>query len=88
MSFKISNNSLFEKHFLEVKSDGVRFFSGALLGARRFRFAQIEIVLLGPDNKLSFQVENEVFSISMNPENPDHKLVLDFLLHEVRRTTE
>ncbi len=88
MSFKITNDSLPEKHYLEAHSDGIRFFSGASLGARRFRFAQIENVLLSSDGKLSFQVGNEVFSIPMNYENPNHKMTLDFLLHEVRRTME
>ena len=30
MSLKISNNSLFEKHFLTVDSDGLRFYNGAI----------------------------------------------------------
>jgi hypothetical protein len=88
MSFKITNNSLLERHYLEVRSDGIRFFYGALLAARRFRFAQIESVLLSSDSKLSIQVNDEVFSIPMNSENPNHKMALDFLLNEVRRTME
>ena len=88
MSFKITNNSLLEKHFLEVNSDGVRFYYGALLGARRFRFGQIDSVLLSFNNKLSFQVGNEVFSIPFKPDDPKHKNVIDFLVQEVRRTTE
>ncbi len=88
MSLKITNNSLFEKHFLTVDSDGLRFYSGALIGARRFRFNQIDTLLLSRTNVLSFQVGNEVFSIPTKPENRDHRNTIDFLVQEVQRTLE
>jgi hypothetical protein len=88
MSLKITNNSLFEKHFLVVDSSGVKFYNGALLGARRFRFHQIECLLLSSNNLLSFQVGNEVFSIPTKPGNSKHTDAINFLVHEVRRTTE
>ena len=86
MSLKITNSSLFEKHFLSVDSDGVRFYNSGLFGAKRFRFNQIETVLLSANHTLSFQVGNEVFSIPTKPENPKHQNVIDFLLQEVRRS--
>jgi hypothetical protein len=88
MSLKIANNSLFQKHFLKVDSDGLKFYDGALLGARRFRFNQIDTVLLSPTNILSFQVGNEVFSIPTKAGDVKHQNVIDFLLQEVRRTTQ
>ena len=88
MSFKITNNSLFQKHFLIVDSNGVKFYNGALLGSKRFGFNQIESVLLSPDHTLSFQVGNEVFSIPTKAQNPKHQNAVDFLLQEVRRTAE
>jgi hypothetical protein len=88
MSFKIKNNSLFQQHYLVVDSSGLKFYNGQMLGAKRFRFAQIESVLLSTDHTLSFQVGNEVFSIPTKPDNSDHKNVIDFLVQEVRRTTE
>jgi hypothetical protein len=89
MSLKITANSLLTKHFLMVDSGGVKFYDGTgFSGARRFRFGQIECVLMAPDHKLSFQVGQEVFSIPTKPGDPKHQNVIDFLLHEVRRTTE
>lgn len=87
MSFQITNNSLFQKHYLAVDSAGLRFCNPTF-GDRRFRFHQIDCVLLSPDNTLSFQVENEVFSIPTKPDEADHRNVIDFLLQEVRRTAE
>ena len=89
MSLKITANSLFTKHFLMVDSGGVKFYDGTgFSGARRFRFSQIECVLMSPDHKLSFQVGREVFSVPTKPGDPKHQSVIDFLLHEVRRTAE
>jgi len=87
MSFEISNNSLLQKHFLTVDSSGLRFCNPTL-GDRRFRFHEVESVLLSTDHSLSFQVGTEVFSIPTQPGNADHMNVIDFLLQEVRRTTE
>ncbi len=87
MSLKITNNSLLEKHFLVLESDGLSFYHGALLGARRFRFNQIESVLLSSKHLLSFQVGNEVFSIPTKPENLAHQNAISFLLQQVRRST-
>jgi hypothetical protein len=88
MALKITNNSLFEKNFLIVNSDGVKYYNGALFGARRFRFNQIDALLLSPTSVLSFQVGNEVFSIPTKPGNQKHRNAVDFLLQEVRRTLQ
>jgi hypothetical protein len=88
MSFKITNNSLFEKHFMSVDSEGVRFYNGGLFGAKRFRFSEIETVLLSGNHTLSIQVGKEVFSIPTQPGNPKHQNVIDFLLQEARRSAE
>jgi len=89
MSMKITNRSFLTSHFLSVDSSGVKFSGeSALGGAKRFRFHQIECVLMSPDHKLSFQVGQEVFSIPIKPGDPKHQSVIDFLLHEVQRTAE
>lgn len=88
MSLNITNGSVLEKHCLSVDSDGVRFYNGALVPAKHFRFNQIESVLLSANHTLSFQVGSEVFSIPTQPADADHKNVIDFLLQEVRRSTE
>ncbi len=89
MSLKITANSLLTKHFLMVDSGGVKFYDGTgFSGARRFRFSQIECVLMAPNHRLSFQVGQEVFSIPTKPGDPKHQSVIDFLLQEVRRPAE
>lgn len=88
MSLKITANSLISKHFLMVDSDGVKFYDGTgFASAKRFQFRQIECVLMSPDNKLSFQVGNEIFTIPTKPDNAKHKAAIDALLQELRRTT-
>ena len=86
MALKITNSSLFTKHYLAVDSGGVKFYDTSFGGAKRFKFSQIECVLMSPDNKLSFQVGNQVFSIPTRPDDPGHQAVIDALLQEVRRT--
>jgi hypothetical protein len=88
MSLKITSSSLFTKHYLIVDSSGVKFYENAAWGGtKRFKFSQIDSVLMSPDDKLSFQVGKEVFSIPTKPDNPKHKATIDALLQEVRRTT-
>ena len=84
MGLKISNNSFLVKNYLTVDSDGLEYHDEA--GARRAAFEQVACVLLSSDNKLSFQVENEVFSIEVNLDDAVHKTVINALLQEVRRT--
>ena len=87
MSLNITANSLISKYFLMVDSDGVKYSDGTgFASAKRFQFSQIESVLMSPDNKLSFQVGNEVFAIPTKPDNAKHKEAIDALLQELRRT--
>ena len=88
MSLKITANTLFTKRFLKVDSGGVTFYGGTgLSSARRFRFDQIVCVLMSPDNQLSIQVNNEVFSIPPRPDKPAHQAVIAALLQETRLAT-
>ncbi len=87
MKLKITNTSLLAKNFLIVESDGVKFYDGAgFSGAKRFRFHQIECVLMSPDHKLSFQVGQEVFSIPTKPGNAKHQAVINALVQQVQNT--
>ena len=70
-----------------VDSDGVKFSDGTgFASAKRFQFSQIESVLMSSDNKLSFQVGKEVFTIPTKPDNAKHKEAINALLQELRRT--
>jgi hypothetical protein len=86
MSKKISHNKLFAKHYLSVEADCVEFYENAALGTRRFAFKRIEYVVLSPDNKLSFQVGEEVFSIQTVPGDAGHQAAINALLLAVFRT--
>lgn len=87
MALKISNSSLFSKHYLSVDSGGVRFYENAAFGGlKRFPFSQIECVLISSNHTLSFQVGKNVFSIPTKPDNAKHQEVINALLQEVRRS--
>jgi hypothetical protein len=86
MTLKISASSLFKNHYLKLDSGGVKFYeSAAIGGAKRFRFSEILCILMSPDNTLSFQVGQEVFSIKTNPANTKHQTVINTLNQEVQR---
>ncbi len=85
MSLKIDASTLLVRQTLTVDSSGVLFYSGSFGSAKRFRFRQIECVLMSPDNKLSFQVGTEVFTIQVKADNEKHKHVVDVLVGELLR---
>jgi hypothetical protein len=86
MSLKIKANSLTTQRYLEVDSGGVVFCETALAGGRRrFQFHQIDLVLMSPDNHLSFQVGLEVFRLPIKPNKKAHQDVINALVQEVSR---
>ena len=88
MALKIAVRSFLAKHYLIVDAGGVKYYDGTGFGStRKFPFNRIECVLMSSDNKLSFQVGNEVFSIPIKPGNAKHQAVIDALLQEVQQTT-
>ncbi|HEX9048528.1 MAG TPA: hypothetical protein VF988_15980 [Verrucomicrobiae bacterium] len=87
MALKITNNSLFSKHQLVLEPGSVKFYESTLLGgSRRFSYERIDCVLLSPDNKLSFQVAAEVFSIPVRPGDPQHQPVIDAFVQAVQNS--
>ena len=88
MAYKIKANSAFVHRYLHVKSTGVVFRETAALGGtRRFRFDQIDAILMSPDHVLSFQVGNEVFSLPTRPGKKAHQAAIDELLRQVQPFT-
>ena len=86
MALRITDSSLLEKRYLEVASDGVIFYEATLLsGKRRFRYDEVENILMSPEGKLSFQVRQEVFSIATNRGNQKHEEVIASFVNEVKR---
>jgi hypothetical protein len=85
MKPKISAGSLFKNHWLKVRPDGVFFYESTIgFGVRKFRFDQIDCVLLSPADELSFQVGNEVFTIPMKPTKAAHQYALAMFVDGVR----
>jgi uncharacterized membrane protein YobD (UPF0266 family) len=86
MSLRINANTFATARYLELDSSGVTFCETAFFGGvRKFGFREIECILMSEDNVLSFQVKQEVFSIPTKPSKKKHKLVINTLVHEVRR---
>lgn len=84
MALKIDASSLLARQSLEVESDGIRYVAPSLAGSsRRFRYHEIECILLSEKNVLSFQVGTEVFSIQTRSDK--HLQIISTLVHEVRR---
>lgn len=82
-----------------IKSDGManvvrlylypnelQFQDGFLLTSKRtFTYGDISCVLLSPENVLSFQVKDEVFSIPLRRGKSAHEEGMQMLLANVRR---
>lgn len=71
MTHKIKFSSLVENISLRIDDKGVAYYSGVVFSStRRFRFEEVAAILLSEDGtSLSFQVGQEVFSISVKPGN-------------------
>jgi hypothetical protein len=88
MKLKIKANSFATQRYLELDAGGITFCETAFIGGRRrFRFDQVELVLMSKDNNLSFQVGQEVFQLPVNPKNKKHEAVINALLQGVSQTT-
>jgi hypothetical protein len=86
MSLKISKGSLFEKSFLIVDKKGVKVYASAIAtGTKRYRFDQIDCVLLAPDNKLSLQVGQDIFTIQTDPHSAKEQAVIQALLSALQQ---
>jgi len=85
MSLEINASDLVTKRYLAVGSEGVKFCETSLGGGvRRFRFSEIECILLSPEHKLSFQVGKEIFTIPTKPDKDKHKTVIATLVQAVQ----
>ncbi len=89
MTHTIRASSLFVKRFLKIKDTGVIFMETAAMGGtRKFRFDQIDYILMSPAHMLSFQVGNEVFSIQTRPDKQTHTLAIRALRQAVGNSQE
>lgn len=87
MALKIDASTLFSRHYLVLKRDGFRYLEpGMFLGARRFRFADIDCVLMSATHMLSFQAGREVFSIRTKPGHAKQQAAIAALLDGLNRS--
>jgi hypothetical protein len=86
MKLKIRASSFFTSRYLEVDSAGIKFCETAFVGGvKRFKFNDIDFILMSDKDELSFQVKQEIFTIPIKPDKDKHKEVISVLLQEVRR---
>ena len=72
--------------FLKVEEKGIVFCDTDFVGSKKFRFDQIDFVLLSPKNVLSFQVGKEVFSLPIQPSKKEHQDTLTAFLQAVKQS--
>lgn len=88
MKLKIDASSLLQRHYLIVSDKGVQFYEGSgFSSVRRFKFNDILCVLRAPNNLLSFQVGQEIFTIQTKPGNAKHEAAIAALLQALRQET-
>lgn len=81
MRIKISANTLVMHRHMVVDETGVTFLETALVGGkRRFRYSEIDLVLMSHNNVLSFQVRQEVFSLPVNPHKKKHQQAINLMM--------
>lgn len=86
-SWRIKANTFFMQRYMDVDDYGVTFCETAIGGGkRRFGYDEIECVCMSPENLLSFQVGNEVFSLPINPKKRKHQEAVSALIGGLGRT--
>ena len=87
MALRISASDLVTKRQLSLDDQGLEYYEGAILsGRKRFRFAEIDCVLLSSSSVLSFQVSTAVYSIPTKPDNAKHREFIDMLVKALKST--
>ncbi len=87
MALKISNGSFAATRWISLDSEGVEFGESAVTSSkRRFKFHEIDCVLLSAKGLFSFQVGKEVFSVETKKADKKHQELIDNLVKAVRAT--
>ncbi len=72
--------------YLVVTETGIKVRQDSLVSSvRHFPFSAIECVVMAPNNTLSFQVGEEVFSIETRADKPKHQATIAALLEGLQR---
>jgi hypothetical protein len=86
MQHKISANEALLKRYLVVDEQGVEYCETAFIGGkRRFRFGEIDCVLLSPKGLLSLQVGAEIFSVPTRRADKGHQGLIEALVGALKQ---
>lgn len=87
MKLKIRHRGFADNRVLEVNEAGVIFTEASGFSkTRKFRFDEILLVLVSPENALSFQAGADVFSVPTKPDDAEHRATVKALLAGLRAT--
>jgi hypothetical protein len=87
VALKISASDLVTKRQLLLDDTGLEYNEGAILsGRKRFRFAEVDCLLLSSSSVLSFQVAAAVYSIPTKPDDAKHREFIDTLVKALKST--
>jgi hypothetical protein len=88
MNLKIEENGLTERKCLEVHETGITFQTAVEddTAKRDLPFDKIDNVLLSEDHEISFQSEMSIFKIGIQPEDEEHKQIIEKLIENIEST--
>jgi hypothetical protein len=85
MGYLIRSRSLLVSHYLRVKDWGIVCMeTAAITGKKKYKFNEIDFVLMSSTNVLSIQVGQRIFSIQTKPNKTKHQAAIQKLLLGVR----
>lgn len=87
MAHVIKNGGAFAAEFLEVTFFGIRYQEAEAKSyeARRFRFEEIDGVLLSHDARLSVHSRGDIIEIQTSPSNQTHQAAIAALIEGLQR---
>lgn len=72
--------------YLKVEEKGIIYCNTDFVGSKKFRFDEIDFILLSPKSVLSFQVGKEVFSLPIQPGKIEHQQTLTAFIQAVEQS--
>lgn len=85
MALKILNSTFVSRRWISLDSEGVEYGESAVGSTkRRFKFHEIDAVLLSAMGLFAFQVGSEVFSVETKKQDKKHQELMDNLVKAVR----
>ena len=80
-AIKITASSALVSCYLKIDANGIAYCESVIGNReRRFRYDEISLVLLSPENLLSIQVGQEIFKLPIKPNDSKHQEGLQRLI--------